>query len=48
MLDRIDTRFAPVNEGEYAEVDTPDDVRFASAVIERHADAWSAPQAQPA
>lgn len=48
MLGRLDARFAPVNDGEYAEVDTPDDVRVAAAVIERHPDAWSAPQAQPA
>lgn len=48
MLDRIEARFAPVNAGEYAEVDAPDDMRAASAVIERNKDAWSAPQAQPA
>lgn len=38
----IDTRAAPVAEDEYAEVDTPDDVAAARAVIERHAAAWSA------
>lgn len=47
MLDRVEARFAPVNEGEYAEVDVPDDMREAAAVIERNHTAWNAPQAQP-
>jgi choline kinase len=48
MLDRVDTRAAPVEEGEYAEVDVPDDMRFAAAVIEQHADVWaSAPAPEP-
>jgi choline kinase len=48
MLDRVDTRAAPVHEGEYAEVDVPDDMRFAAAVVERHADVWaSAPTPEP-
>lgn len=47
MLGRVDARAARVDEGEYAEVDRPDDMRFASAVIERHPDAFGAPQAQP-
>ena len=37
----VDARVALVGEGEYAEVDTPDDVAAARAVIERHAAAWS-------
>ena len=48
VLDRVDARSAEVKDGEYAEVDTPDDVRVASGVIEAHPEAWSAPQAQPA
>jgi len=48
MLDRVDTRAAPVNEGEYAEVDVPDDMRFAAAVIEQHDDVWaSEPAPEP-
>ena len=37
----VDARAALVGEGEYAEVDTPDDVAAARAVIERHSAAWS-------
>lgn len=49
ILDKVDARFAPVNDGEYAEVDTPDDMRFAAAVIERHPNVWSeSAQPQPA
>ena len=48
MLGTVDARAASVEEGEYAEVDLPDDMRFASAVLERHPDAFGAPQAQPA
>ncbi|MDQ3877721.1 MAG: NTP transferase domain-containing protein [Actinomycetota bacterium] len=42
ILDRIDARSAVVREGEYAEVDSPEDVPAAVAVIERHSDAWTA------
>lgn len=38
---RVDARAASVEAGEYAEVDTPEDVGGAAAVIERHAGAWS-------
>ncbi len=48
MLGHVDARFAPVNQGEYAEVDVPDDLRFASAVIEKHASAWGEPAPQSA
>ncbi len=37
----VDARAAVVGDDEYAEVDTPDDVAGARAVIERHAAAWS-------
>jgi hypothetical protein len=41
MLERrIDARAANVEPGEYAEVDTPEDVAAAAAVIDRHAGAW--------
>lgn len=36
MMTEVETRAAFVNEGEYAEVDTPQDVAGALAVIERH------------
>lgn len=42
MLPRVNARSAPVNTGEYAEVDVPDDVRSAVEVIERNAEAWGA------
>ena len=42
ILSRVETRAARVNEHEYAEVDTPDDVAAAVAVVERHPDAWAA------
>ncbi len=48
MLARVDARSAPVHPGEYAEVDVPDDMRFATAVIEHHPDAWGATEPQPA
>jgi choline kinase len=38
---RLDARAASVEPGEYAEVDTPEDVAQASAVIDRHSDAWA-------
>lgn len=40
---RIDTHAAFVGAGEYAEVDTPEDLPAAAAVIERNAGAWPAP-----
>jgi choline kinase len=44
MLQRgIDARAALVRVGEYAEVDTPEDLAAAAAVIERNAGAWPAP-----
>lgn len=42
MLDRVDARATLVAPGEYAEVDVPDDLATAAAVIERHSDAWEA------
>jgi choline kinase len=45
MLTRVDARSAPVNTGEYAEVDTPDDIGSAVDVIERNGDVWGAPAA---
>jgi choline kinase len=42
MLERkVDARSAAVEQGEYAEVDTPEDVPAAAAVIERHSGVWS-------
>jgi choline kinase len=43
ILDRIDARAAIVEPGEYAEVDVPEDMDAAGAVIDRHADAWAHP-----
>jgi choline kinase len=40
MLSDIDCRSAPVEPGEYAEVDEPADVAAAEQVIDRHAGAW--------
>jgi L-glutamine-phosphate cytidylyltransferase len=40
---KVDTRAAAVQPGEYAEVDTPEDVAAAAGVIDRHGDAWLAP-----
>ena len=42
MLDHVDARAVFVERGEYAEVDTPDDVEVAQAVIAEHADSWAA------
>lgn len=39
----VDAHAALVPEGAYAEVDTPDDVPAAAAVIDRHPEAWPAP-----
>jgi choline kinase len=36
MMDEVEVRPAYVDEGEYAEVDTPEDVRDAVAVVDRH------------
>jgi L-glutamine-phosphate cytidylyltransferase len=36
MADRVDVRAADVAAGEYAEVDTPEDLEAATTVIERH------------
>jgi L-glutamine-phosphate cytidylyltransferase len=41
ILAEVDVRAAEVRQGEYAEVDTPDDVPAALGVIERHREAWS-------
>jgi choline kinase len=43
LLERLDTRAVFVEAGEYAEVDTPEDVAAARAVIRDHADSWAAP-----
>jgi choline kinase len=43
MLDQVDSRAVFVERGEYAEVDTPDDVDVAQAVIAEHADSWATP-----
>jgi L-glutamine-phosphate cytidylyltransferase len=45
FLDRIDARAAFVEPGEYAEVDVPEDVEAAGAVIDRYRDAWAQPVA---
>lgn len=48
MFDRLDSRAAYLNEGEYAEVDEPSDVAAADAVIQRYADEWKRePAAEP-
>lgn len=43
MLDRVDARAVFVERGEYAEIDTPDDIEAAQAVIGDHADSWAPP-----
>ena len=40
ILTQVDARAALVQPGEYAEVDTPEDLAAAEAVINRHAAAW--------
>jgi choline kinase len=46
MIERkVDTRAADVGPDEYAEVDTPEDVAAAAAVITKHDAAWPAPSA---
>ena len=42
MMDLVDVRASLVAEGEYAEVDTPEDVAAAVAVVERHHQALAA------
>ena len=41
MIPRVEARGALLQELEYAEVDTPEDVRAAGEVISRHRDAWT-------
>ena len=49
MIERkVDAHAATVQAGEYAEVDTPEDVPAAASVIERNLDAWATPAASPA
>ena len=36
MVEQVDARAAEVAAGEYAEVDTPEDMSAAAAVIDRH------------
>jgi choline kinase len=45
ILDRLDARAVFVEPGEYAEIDVPDDVPGAEAVIERWRDAWQRDEA---
>lgn len=47
MLATVDARAAEVRPGEYAEVDTPEDIKAAIEVIERHRSAFDGEQ-QPA
>jgi choline kinase len=48
LLGRVAARAAFVEPGEYAEVDTPEDVPHAVDVIERHRASWSGESAAPA
>lgn len=41
ILETVEARAARVDEHEYAEVDTPEDVAAALAVVERHPDPWA-------
>jgi choline kinase len=45
FLDRVEVRAAFVEPGEYAEVDLPEDMEAAEAVIDHHSDAWAQPVA---
>ena len=45
ILDRVDARAVAVQRGEYAEVDVWSDMEVAAAVLRRHEEAWSRPQA---
>ncbi|CAN5700172.1 hypothetical protein BH18ACT15_BH18ACT15_03370 [soil metagenome] len=47
LLGDVDGRAVAVAPGEYAEVDTPDDVPGAAEVISRHAWAWEAKERGP-
>lgn len=47
MLEHVEARAAEVRPGEYAEVDTPEDVRAAIDVIERHRDVFNDSSGQP-
>jgi choline kinase len=44
ILSEVDCRAAFVERGEYAEVDLPDELAVAGAVIDAHGDAWGAPR----
>jgi choline kinase len=46
ILERIDARAIDVQPGEYAEVDVPEDMAAAAAVLQRHAGAWDASEQQ--
>lgn len=48
MLERVDARAVRVEQGEYAEVDLPEDMSAAARVVERFQGAWDRPQAAPA
>ncbi|MGH2735644.1 MAG: NTP transferase domain-containing protein [Actinomycetota bacterium] len=51
MIGQSDVRSAEVRAGEYAEVDSPEDMRPAADVIQRHIEAWedeSSPQPERA
>ena len=41
ILEKVEARSARVDDHEYAEVDTPEDVAAAVAVVERHPEAWA-------
>ena len=43
MLGSIDARFVVTQPGEYAEVDVPEDLQAAAAVVERFRSSWDAP-----
>ncbi|MGH2701723.1 MAG: NTP transferase domain-containing protein [Actinomycetota bacterium] len=47
MLGHVEARAAEVRPGEYAEIDTPEDVRTAIDVIERHRAAFNDSSGQP-
>jgi len=47
MLSRIEARAGTVREGEYAEVDEPEDLNAAARVIARHAGAWDVARPAP-
>ena len=47
MLSAVEARAATVREGEYAEVDVPEDLSVAARVITRHAGTWELAQPAP-